>query len=44
MLYLATTDICKKWEKGRHVWAWAQVASQLQQFFSERILPSDLKY
>ena len=44
MLYLATIDICKKWEKGRHVQAWTQVASQLQQFFSERILPSDLQY
>lgn len=44
MLYLATIDICKKWEKGQHVQAWIQVASLLQQFFSERILPSDLQY
>ena len=44
MLYLATIDICKKWEKGRHVQAWTQVASQLQQFFSERILLSNLQY
>lgn len=43
MLYLATMDICKKWEKGIHVQSWSQIGLQLSIHFSERIKSSDLE-